>query len=139
MHIEYFTFFTTYHHYHLSGSEDDDHQGVDPGDPSNSANTVTSNSVQGLPELPEELINICEYLGIRVLSEQNMLWIAADALKAPLPVSWTAQKDSGGRTYFHNHLTNQSRWEHPLDPHFRKLRDKYRQSNAGLDLSLIHI
>lgn len=68
-----------------------------------------------------------------MLSEQNMLWIAADALKAPLPVSWSAQKDSDGRTYFHNHLTNQSRWEHPLDPHFRKLRDKYRQSNAGLD------
>lgn len=105
-----------------SGSEEDGQLGAD-----------STNTVQGLPELPEELINICEYLGIRVLSEQNMLWIAADALKAPLPVSWTAQKDENGRTFFHNHLTNQSRWEHPLDPHFRKLRDKYRQSNAGLD------
>ena len=89
-----------------------------------------------LPDLPDELINICEYLGIRVLSEQNMLWIAADALKAPLPVSWTAQKDENGRTFFFNHLTNQSKWEHPLDPHFRKLRDKYRQSNAGLESTL---
>eukprot|EP01035_Chromulina_nebulosa_P024447 gene24447-31835_t len=89
-----------------------------------------------LPDLSEELISICEYLGIRVLSEQNMLWIAADALKAPLPVSWTAQKDVNGRTFFYNHLTNQSKWEHPLDPHFRKLRDKYRQSNAGLESTL---
>ena len=89
-----------------------------------------------LPDLSEELISICEYLGIRVLSEQNMLWIAADALKAPLPVSWTAQKDTNGRTFFYNHLTNQSKWEHPLDPHFRKLRDKYRQSNAGLESTL---
>ena len=89
-----------------------------------------------LPELSEELISICEYLGIRVLSEQNMLWIAADALKAPLPVSWTAQKDANGRTFFYNHLTNQSKWEHPLDPHFRKLRDKYRQGNAGLESTL---
>lgn len=89
-----------------------------------------------LPDLSEELISICEYLGIRVLSEQNMLWIAADALKAPLPVSWTAQKDANGRTFFYNHLTNQSKWEHPLDPHFRKLRDKYRQSNAGLESTL---
>jgi len=118
-----------------SGSEEDGQLGIVPGDvtKNNGTNTVNSSSLQGLPELPEELINICEYLGIRVLSEQNMLWIAADALKAPLPVSWTAQKDGDGRTYFHNHLTNQSRWEHPLDPHFRKLRDKYRQSNAGLD------
>ena len=80
-----------------------------------------------LPDLPEELISMCEYLGIRVLSEPNMVWIAADALKAPLPVSWTAQRDANGRTFFFNHLTNQSRLEHPLDPHFRKLRDKYRQ------------
>lgn len=78
-------------------------------------------------QLPEEVISMCEYLGIRVLSEHNMIWIAADALKAPLPISWTAQKDSNGRTYFYNHLTNQSKLEHPLDPHFRKLRDKYRQ------------
>jgi Ca2+-binding EF-hand superfamily protein len=80
-----------------------------------------------LPILPEELISMCEYLGIRVLSDANMVWIAADALKAPLPVSWTAQKDANGRTYFYNHLSNQSRLEHPLDPHFRKLRDRYRQ------------
>ncbi len=80
-----------------------------------------------LPDLSEELISMCEYLGIRVLSEKDMIWIASDALKAPLPVNWTAEKDSQGRTFFYNHLTNQSRWEHPLDPHFRNLRDKYRQ------------
>lgn len=80
-----------------------------------------------LREISEELISMCEYLGIRVLSEQNMIWIAADALKAPLPVNWSVQKDELGRTFFYNQFTGQSRWEHPLDPHFRKLRDKYRQ------------
>ena len=80
-----------------------------------------------MPDLSEELISMCEYLGIRVISEPNMIWIAADALKAPLPVNWTAEKDASGRTFFYNHLTNQSRWEHPLDPHFRNLRDRYRQ------------
>lgn len=78
-------------------------------------------------EVTDELINMCEYLGICILSEQNMIWIAADALRAPLPVNWSAQKDQSGKTYFYNHLTNQSQWEHPLDPHFRNLRDKYRQ------------
>jgi hypothetical protein len=82
-----------------------------------------------LPQISEELISMCEYLGIRVLSENDMIWIAADALKAPLPISWTAQKDSNGRIFYYNHLTNQSKLEHPLDPHFRKLRDKYRQSH----------
>ncbi|RYD77031.1 MAG: hypothetical protein EOP84_16100, partial [Verrucomicrobiaceae bacterium] len=86
-------------------------------------------TMPGAPPLTEELIAMCEYLGICVLSEQNMIWIAADALKAPLPVNWVALKDESGRTFFHNRLSGQSRWEHPLDPHFRKLRDKYRQSS----------
>lgn len=88
-----------------------------------------------LPQLSEELISMCEYLGIGIISEPNMIWIASDALKAPLPVNWTAQKDSQGRTYFYNQLTNQSRWEHPLDPHFRNLRDKYRQSASDNEQS----
>ena len=53
-----------------------------------------------VPDLSEELISMCEYLGIRVMSEQNMVWIAADALKAPLPVSWTARKDKRGAHIF---------------------------------------
>jgi len=83
--------------------------------------------------IPEEVISMAEYLGIRVISENHLLWIAADALKAPLPMSWTVQKDKQGRTFFFNHITNQSRWDHPLDPHFRKLRDKYRQSAQDIE------
>lgn len=79
--------------------------------------------------ITEEVISMAEYLGICVLSEQNLLWIAADAFKAPLPVSWSSQKDSKGRTFFYNHLTNESSWDHPLDPHFRQLIDGYRQGN----------
>lgn len=81
----------------------------------------------GYPDISEEIISMCEYLGIRVMTERSMIWIAVDALKAPLPVSWTAETDNTGRTYFHNIVTNQSKWEHPLDPHFRKLRDQCRE------------
>ena len=82
-----------------------------------------------LTGITEELIDMAEYLGILVISEKHLLWIASDALKAPLPVNWSMQKDSRGRTFFYNHLSNQSRWDHPLDPHFRTLRDKYRKNN----------
>jgi Ca2+-binding EF-hand superfamily protein len=89
---------------------------------SNSTSTNSSNH-----QLSEEVLKMCEYLGIGVISEENMIWIAVDALRAPLPVNWTVQKDPEGRNYFYNILTHQSRWEHPLDPHFRNLRDRYRQ------------
>jgi len=96
---------------------------------------IQEGSVNPSNNIPEELISMAEYLGIRVISENHLLWIAADALKAPLPMSWTVQKDKQGRTFFFNHITNQSRWDHPLDPHFRKLRDKYRQSAQDIEES----
>jgi Ca2+-binding EF-hand superfamily protein len=77
-------------------------------------------------DISEELLAMAEFLGIRPISEQQLLWIAVDALRAPLPINWSAQKDSEGRIYFYNHISNQSRWDHPLDSHFRMLRDEYR-------------
>jgi len=72
---------------------------------------------------------MCEHLGIRVLSEPQLLWVAAEALRAPLPAGWTAHKDRG-RTCFSNTLEGRT-YEHPLDPHFRRLRDKHRESPEG--------
>jgi hypothetical protein len=73
-----------------------------------------------------EVISMAEYLGILPISEQHLLWIAADALKAPIPLNWTAQTDKQGRTFFYNHINNESTWDHPLDSHFRGLRDQFR-------------
>ena len=99
----------------------------------------------GIVSVPEEVIAMAEYLGIRVISEQHILWIARDALKAPLPINWTAQRDTKGRVFFYNHITNQSRWDHPSDPHFRSLRDKYRLGHSrpggggGTDGADLHV
>ena len=84
----------------------------------------------GVVSVSEEVIAMAEYLGIRVISEPHMLWIARDALKAPLPINWTVQRDSKGRVFFYNHLSNQSRWDHPSDPHFHSLRDKCRREGS---------
>ena len=78
-------------------------------------------------EICDELISMAEYLGIRVLTERHLLWIASDALRAPLPMSWSMKTDRQGRQFFYNHISGQSRWDHPLDPHFRKLRDQHRR------------
>ena len=85
----------------------------------------------GIASVPDDVIAMAEFLGIRVISEQYMLWIARDALRAPLPINWTAQRDSKGRVFFYNHLNNQSTWDHPLDSHFRSLRDKYRRGGGS--------
>ncbi|CAM9167581.1 unnamed protein product, partial [Sphacelaria rigidula] len=78
--------------------------------------------VPGNPlRLSVEMVEMARYLGIRISSDSSLLWIASDALAAPLPDGWVAQKTSGGRSFYHNERTGQSRWDHPLDPHFRRL------------------
>ncbi|CAN0542024.1 unnamed protein product, partial [Ectocarpus sp. 8 AP-2014] len=64
---------------------------------------------------------MARYIGIRVSSDSSLLWIASDALAAPLPNGWVMHKSKEGRWFYHNDLTGQSRWDHPLDPHFRQL------------------
>jgi Ca2+-binding EF-hand superfamily protein len=91
-------------------------------------NRTASSSSQQQQRVPDAVIDMAEYLGIRVLSEPHLLWIAEDAVHAPLPINWSVQKDGKGRTFFYNHLTNQSQWGHPLDPHFRQLRDHHRRA-----------
>jgi Ca2+-binding EF-hand superfamily protein len=118
--------------------------------------------------ISEDVINMAEYLGIRVLTEPQLLWIAEEALQAPLPPHWIVKKvkeskednkgnsrgggrdggRDGGRggsgsgsgngggssgnnggevsTFFFNQQTGQSQWEHPLDSHYRQLRDQHR-------------
>lgn len=73
----------------------------------------------------DEVIDMAEYLGIRLLSEPQLLWIVEEALKAPLPDGWTIVNDNN-RTFFYHKESNTSRWDHPLDPYFRKQRDEYR-------------
>ena len=86
--------------------------------------TDTNNSSSN--NLNEEMISMAEYLGIKVISERHLLWIVRDALNAPLPAQWAVLNDSKGKAFYYNRSTNQSRWDHPLDPHFRKLRDQHR-------------
>ena len=77
--------------------------------------------------LDDDVLDMAEYLGIRVLSEPHLLWIVHDAIMAPLPDDWTIHQDKDGRTFFYNSTTQSTRWDHPLDPEFRKLRDYHRK------------
>lgn len=93
------------------------------------AQTVIAQLKQGVelvPGLTLDIIHMAEYLGIRVLSEPSLLWIASEAFVAPLPTGWITSKDKEGRLFFYNSTNNISQWDHPLDNHFRKLRDKHR-------------
>lgn len=59
---------------------------------------------QGQP-LNLEMVEMARYLGIRVSSDAHLLWIAADALAAPLPDGWVTQRTQEGMWFYHNEVT----------------------------------
>eukprot|EP01041_Mallomonas_annulata_P003023 gene3023-5927_t len=83
-------------------------------------------SASSMAGLDAGLVEMAAYLGIGVFSESHMLWIAAEALKAPVPAGWVVQTDKKGRTCFYNDILQVTRHDHPLDPYYRKLRDQAR-------------
>lgn len=83
-----------------------------------------------------EIIDMAEYLGIRILSEPHLLWIVEEAVNAPLPDGWSMYQNKDGKTFFHNVKQNITRWDHPLDPYFRKLRDENRKREFAVEASV---
>lgn len=57
--------------------------------------------------LSAEIVEMARYVGIRVSSDSSLLWIAADALAAPLPEGWVMYKGQEGRWFYHNELTGE--------------------------------
>jgi len=91
----------------------------------------------------DDLTNMALYLGIEPDQEQRLLWIAEEALHAPLPEGWQVQvislhdpsgTQAEGRTqfYFHSSDPKNTQWEHPLDEFYRSLVRETRGQSQTL-------
>ena len=52
--------------------------------------------------------------------DHELLWIAREGVRAPLPAPWDAVR-SGEHEYFVNRETGESMWEHPCDGEYMRL------------------
>ena len=59
------------------------------------------------------------YLGIDPAVDHDLLWIAEEALEAPLPSEWTEHFDSSDRVYYYNETTKGTSLTHPLENLYR--------------------
>ena len=59
------------------------------------------------------------YLGIDPAVDDDLLWIAEEALEAPLPSEWTEHFDSSDRVYYYNETTEDTSLTHPLENVYR--------------------
>lgn len=78
---------------------------------------------RGLEPTKPELIAYARYLGIDPVVDGDLMWVADEALNAPLPSEWTEHHDSADRVFYYNVQTRASSWTHPLE---QLHRDTYK-------------
>lgn len=68
----------------------------------------------------EDLLAYSRSLGAD-MREPDMAWLVREAFESSLPSSWSEHVDAEGRVYFHNQVTNESTWLHPMDEVYKQL------------------
>jgi len=94
--------------------------------------TKRSASPMGLTE--PEFIAYARYLGMDPVLDSDLLWVAEEALRAPLPEDCTEHYDNLGRIFYYSLTTRASSWTHPLEKIDRDLYadiSKFRQQSCS--------
>ena len=80
----------------------------------------------------EEILEYAGWLGMNLEKEKDLLWIASEGLKAPLPEDWKPCRSPEGDIYYFNFSTGESVWDHPCDEYYRKLyQDEKKKKEAA--------
>ena len=78
-----------------------------------------------------EMIDYAKWLGMDLETEKDLMWIAREGLKAPLPEHWKPCKaPDTGDIYYFNFQTGESVWDHPCDEYYKNL---YAAEKANLE------
>ena len=77
----------------------------------------------------EEVVEYAKYLGMDLVKDRELFYIAKEGLKAPLPSNWKPCKAPDGEIYYFNFETGESIWEHPCDEYYRNM---YEQEKLNL-------
>lgn len=67
-----------------------------------------------------EIDEYAAWLGMKRPDDDDLLWIANEGLKAPLPDHWKPCKTQDGEIYYFNFQNGESVWDHPCDDYYRK-------------------
>ena len=77
------------------------------------------------------VLEYAQYLGMDAHEDAELLWIAEQALRAPVPDGWEEMMDPFGDLYFFNETTSQATRQHPMDGYYQQLYLKVRLQRKG--------
>mmetsp|Transcript_5942 Transcript_5942/g.8023 ORF Transcript_5942/g.8023 Transcript_5942/m.8023 type:complete len:496 (+) Transcript_5942:60-1547(+) len=68
-----------------------------------------------------EVAEVARKLGIDLVFDSDLLYIAEDLLLSALPDGWLRHKDENNKSYYHSPSTSTTQWSHPLEMYYRGL------------------
>ena len=80
-------------------------------------------------QVSELVLEYARFLGMDVVEDKQLLWIAEVGLREQEPEGWTNVTDPFGNSYFFNATTDESLPVHPLD---HKHRTMYTEHKAAM-------
>ena len=78
----------------------------------------------------EEIEEYANFLQMDLPEDSDLLWIAKEGLKAPLPEPWKPCKTRDDEIYYFNFESGESTWEHPCDEYYRKQYQTHKAQKA---------
>eukprot|EP00466_Bigelowiella_natans_P007299 jgi/Bigna1/89033/estExt_fgenesh1_pg.C_420129 len=106
-----------------------------PSNPSQNQDTVVLDEQYDPNYEPtiDEIKDYSEFLGMDVTEDKELLWIAKEGLKAPLPPGWRPCQTKKGDIYYFNFRTGESEWNHPCDKHYKDLYQREKTKKYQKD------
>lgn len=108
--------------------------------PSSRVHNLTMADRQRVPAPSDgaEIVRFAIHLGMDLRDDVHLLWIAEEALRAPLPEHWEAIVDPFGRPQYKNKINQSVSLEHPMDEYYRYLYLKKKlESDASFLSSMV--
>eukprot|EP00927_Polykrikos_kofoidii_P012541 TRINITY_DN1540_c0_g1_i1.p1 TRINITY_DN1540_c0_g1~~TRINITY_DN1540_c0_g1_i1.p1 ORF type:complete len:124 (+),score=38.56 TRINITY_DN1540_c0_g1_i1:167-538(+) len=72
----------------------------------------------------DEVEEYAAWLGMDLLEDGDLLWIAREGLLAPLPKPWKPCQTESSEIFYFNFETGESVWDHPCDARYRRVYEE---------------
>jgi len=86
---------------------------------------------EGYEPTDKEITDYAEWLGMDPEKDADLLWIARQGLKTPLPKPWQPCESASGDIFYFNPESGESKWDHPCDDELRQLYAAEKAKKGG--------
>lgn len=80
----------------------------------------------------EDVLEYAKFLGMDIKEDKDLLYIAKEGLKSPLPYPWKPYQNKQQEIYYYNLETKEISHEHPCDIYYRNYFQKEKNKKKGI-------